>query len=140
SVGSQVESAVPVGGPVVIVFGIQDQRIAQAAGIFCLLSREGLECLNIVVFKEFERNRSPHVGNLGLQTLFANFREATGFIDHATHLSAHSNRASLAGVTRAHFAPEPNRSDLHRLVKCIEDSRPTTASSGSATAYHRDPP
>ena len=74
----------------------------ETARRFELLRRPGLEFTERMIVEERFGQRRLHVAGLRLERLLADFGKRALLVDHPAALPAHSIRAGLAGVLRAH--------------------------------------
>ena len=113
----------------------EDDGLDESAARFELAGRKGLELGDAVGAPELGLNRPLHVGGHRLQALLADLGEVAGLVDHAARLTAHAERAGLAGVLGAHGGPELPELPAARLAGFPPGvkNRLPTAAGGSFT-------
>lgn len=101
-----------------IAFGFVQGRV-EAAESFQLLGSQLLQRVQTVV-ENFQRNGRLNISGLGLDALIANGGKLSQLIDHAAPLSAHTKRASFAGVVGAQGFGRLGHTDLAHSLERVE--------------------
>ena len=123
----EIEGFVPVDDAIVGVVGTGVERMDDSARGLELARRKRAKFLETVAPEEFAAKAVLHVGGHGLEGFLADFGPVTGLVAHAALLTAHAERAGLAGVLRSHGAPEPGPADAIGDLECVLDRGPAAA-------------
>ena len=110
------------------------ERFADSTGCLQLSRRHRPQMIQAGAFDEFLPKRALHVGGHRLERLLTDFREMAAFIDHAAKLSAHADRAGLAGVLGTHGFPHVPPANSLCELKTVSNGFPATT---AARSLHR---
>ncbi len=131
-IGDAANRLVPTDDLVMGIAWAGEKGLDQPAAPFQFARREPLKLGNGIALEKVRSQPPLHVGDHRLERLLANLRPVAQFVAHAAGLSAHAQRAGLAGVLGPHRFPKLSPADPVGHSQRVTNGRPTAA------ALHRN--